>query len=46
MTYALATLTRYEANEILRRWKAGVEQYPPELIRLALYRTGDLASLR
>ena len=35
-------MTRERANEILSRWRAGVEWYDPRLINLALAYTGDL----
>jgi hypothetical protein len=45
MKLALKDLTREKANEILALWKCGAI-YPPRLIDMALYVTGDLHSLR
>ena len=42
----LQDMTRERANEILRLWKYGLEDFPQNIIRMALYRTGDLESLR
>ena len=41
----LQEMTRERANEILQLWKYGFEQYPAYIIRMALYRTGDLENL-
>lgn len=38
-------MTRERANEILDRWRLGVEIYAPKVIRRALYVTGDLLEL-
>lgn len=35
--------TRYEANQILNMWKLGLQQYPPHIISICLYLTGDLS---
>lgn len=34
--------TRAQANEILFLWKVGAEIYPPHVIAMCLYLTGDL----
>lgn len=39
-------MTRERANIILDLWRAGAEIFPPHVIAMALYRTGDLESLR
>jgi hypothetical protein len=46
MKAALIDMTRERANQILDLWKRGIEQFPDQVIRLALYVTGDLVSLR
>lgn len=35
-------MTRAQANEILHLWKLGAEDFPQEMITMALYLTGDL----
>lgn len=35
-------MTRAQANEILHLWKIGAQWYPPKVIQMALYLTGDL----
>lgn len=42
----LIHMTREDANAILSAWKVGAAIYPEHLIRVALYVTGDLSSLR
>lgn len=34
--------TRFEANQILTMWKLGLHDYPPHIISMALWLTGDL----
>lgn len=34
--------TRSQANEILCLWKVGAVVYPPHIIKIAPYLTGDL----
>jgi hypothetical protein len=46
MNIPLVSMTRAKANEILRLWKYGFNDYPAQVIRLALYVTGDLETLR
>jgi uncharacterized membrane protein len=46
MTMPLVQMTREKANEILRLWKYNLGDYPLRVIRMALYVTGDLESLR
>jgi hypothetical protein len=46
MNIPLVRMTRDRANEILRLWKYGLEEFPASVIRMALYVTGDLDSLR
>jgi hypothetical protein len=46
MNIPLVHLTREKANEILRLWKYGFNDYPSQVINLALYVTGDLETLR
>jgi hypothetical protein len=41
MTYSMPFMTRERANEVLTLWKAGTI-FPANVIRLALYATGDL----
>lgn len=36
------TMTRAQANELLFLWKVGAAWYPPAVINMALYVTGDL----
>ena len=43
---ALLRMSRDMANRILSMWRDGTESYPPGVIRVALYVTGDLDSLR
>lgn len=35
-------MTRDRANEILSLWKLGAENFPPHVITVCLYLTGDL----
>ena len=46
MNIPLINLTRERANEILSAWKLGIEAFPDHIIKMCLYVTGDLASLR
>ena len=46
MNIPLAHMTRERANAILVAWKLGIEAFPPHVIDMALYVTGDLDSLR
>jgi hypothetical protein len=46
MNIPLINLTRERANAILSAWKLGVEAFPDHVIKMALYVTGDLSSLR
>lgn len=36
------SMTRFEANQILNRWRMGLQDFPPHVICWALYMTGDL----
>lgn len=38
----MSQMTRAQANEILYLWKVGAELFPPHVINMALYLTGDL----
>lgn len=41
---AFVLMSRARANAILDELRAGVADYPADVVRLALYLTGDLAA--